>query len=156
MMPENKPALGNFSWLEEGKLAGCAYPSDDAALAELTHLGISLLINLHERAHEADALARHGLAEVHVPVPDYEPPTLEQIDRGVSAIQLAMDRSQRVAVHCGAGIGRTGTLLACYLVRTGLPPRQAIAVLRAARPRSIETPEQARVVESYADHVRGA
>jgi atypical dual specificity phosphatase len=111
---------------------------------------VSLLINLHTRRHDPALLARHGLTELHLPVRDFTPPEPEQIARGVEAIELARGEGRRVAVHCGAGLGRTGTLLACYLVRRGLSPSEAIARVRAARPGSVETAEQAEAVATYA------
>lgn len=55
-----------------------------------------------------------------------------------------------VAVHCGGGLGRTGTLLACYLARRGLNPADAIAQVRRVRPVSVETRVQVAAVEAYA------
>ena len=50
---------------------------------------------------------------------------------------------QAVAVHCARGMGRTGTMLACYLVKTtGCTAEEAIDTVRQKRPGSIETPEQ--------------
>ena len=117
-----------------------------------TH-SIELLVNLHTRSHTADVLAERGLDQVHLPVVDLTPPTEEQIELGLRAIDEALGSGRRVAVHCGAGLGRTGTLVACYLVRAGIAPDEAIARLRALRPGSIETREQAMAVAAYAARI---
>jgi protein-tyrosine phosphatase len=68
----------------------------------------------------------------------------------VAVIDDALSRGVRVAVHCGAGLGRSGTLLAAYLVSQGAAPDAAIADVRAARPGSIETDEQEAAVHYFA------
>jgi atypical dual specificity phosphatase len=141
--------MDTLCWLEGERLGGCAYPRGDAGLAALAGQGVTLLVNLHERAHDPTLLTRHGLTELHLPVPDFTPPTPDQLAAGVAAIERASAAGQRVAVHCGAGLGRTGTLLACSLVRRGLAPDEAIARVRAARPGSVETREQVVAVEDF-------
>src|SRR5438067_2758280 len=128
--------LKPVSWIEIGKLAACSYPRNPRALRGLHDQGVTVLVNLHERAHLPAAIAQHGFTEVHLPVADFHPPTPDQLEAGVLAIEQGMAAEQCVAVHCGAGLGRTGTLLACYLVKQGLQPEQAIARIRAIRPGS--------------------
>lgn len=138
------------TWLEEGWLLGCAYPRRGAALAGLRAQGILVLVNLHERAHDPERLAGHGLVELHLPVADFTSPSPEQLDRGVGAILTAIGAGRPVAVHCGGGLGRTGTLLACYLVEQGADATTAIARVRVARPGSVETTAQVAAVAAFA------
>jgi protein-tyrosine phosphatase len=55
-----------------------------------------------------------------------------------------------VAVHCFAGVGRTGTVLAAWMVAQGMEPDAAIEELRALRPGSVETRGQADAVRRFA------
>lgn len=132
-----------------GPLA-CAYPRREAALAALRRQGVALLVNLHARPHDPSRLARHGMRQLHLPVADFAAPAPDQLDRGVAAIRAAVAADQGVAVHCGAGLGRTGTLLACFLVDDGLDAPSAIARVRAARPGSVETAGQVAAVAAFA------
>ncbi len=141
------------TWLEEDCLAACRYPRSEKALRELAERGVTLLVNLHERPHSRAVLGRHDLTELHLPVRDFTAPTLEQLEHGIAAIEHAISNGQKVAVHCGGGLGRTGTLLACYLVKCGLTPEDAIARIRALRPGSVETPQQEAAVQHYAQHL---
>ncbi|MDP9357997.1 MAG: dual specificity protein phosphatase family protein [Chloroflexota bacterium] len=137
------------AWIEP-QLLGCRYPRRESALAGLAQQRVSLLVNLHERGHDPSRLARHGLLEVHLPVKDFSAPSPAQLEQGIVAIVGAVAAGQRVAVHCGGGLGRTGTLLACYLVHQGWSAEAAIARVRERRPGSIETAGQVAAVHAYA------
>jgi atypical dual specificity phosphatase len=140
-----------FDWLVPEKLGACVNPSvGERAAAELQTWRVGLLINLHERPDPVDLLSRLGAETLHLPVQNSDAPTQVQLDRGVTAIAEALARGTRVAVHCGAGLGRTGTLLAAYLVSQGCTADEAVNRVRGARPGSVETLEQEEAVHEFA------
>lgn len=143
--------LPNFNWLIDHELAGMSLPRTDDALALLPQLGVRAVVTLTEHSLSA-ALTELGIIAEHIPVPDFTAPTLDQIERAVAAIERFRAAGLPTAVHCGAGLGRTGVVLAGVLVARGMPAAAAIAQVRAARPGSIEAPEQAAAVERYERH----
>jgi atypical dual specificity phosphatase len=147
--------VNRVAWLKEGEILGCPYPWSDEAFTVLSAEGVSVLVNLHKHPHQANQLSRHGMTQVHLPVADFMPPTPEQLTEGVAAIAEAVAAGKRVAVHCGAGLGRTGTLLACYLVHHGADAEAAVERVRTIRPGSVETAEQHQAVRDYALRLRG-
>ena len=143
-----------FTWVDQPHVAGLAYPESAADLKWLRRNGIDILITLTEHPVRRDWANDAGMMVVNVPVPDMEPPTERQLDHLLDTIRKANASQMGVAVHCGAGLGRTGTVLAAYLVAHGLSPREAVAKVRDLRPGSIETIEQERAVEAYARRVK--
>ena len=148
--------LPNFRWSVEGKLAGASRPRSDDAFTVLTRYGVRALISLTEEPLAQDMLARHRLQAAHVPIADFTAPVLEQVEQAITAIDRFLGWGMIVAVHCGAGLGRTGTILACYLVHQGAPADEAITTIRMQQPGSIETPEQDAIIWRYQAHLTGA
>lgn len=139
-----------FSWVEKPHLAALARPTSPEDLHWLRGQGVEVLLSLTEDRLPRDWCDDAGLLVFHEPLEDMEAPTQEQLDRCVSAITKAQANHMPVAVHCGAGLGRTGVVLAAYLVSRGASAASAIARVRRLRPNSIETDEQAEAVERFA------
>jgi atypical dual specificity phosphatase len=143
-----------FTWIEQPLLGAMARPDSLAEFTWLRKQGIDLLISLTETPPRRDWINDAGLMVLHIPVEDMEPPTQVQLDRCISAIHRANGRKMGVLVHCSAGLGRTGVILACYLVSKGMTPANAISRVRRLRPGSIETDEQAEAVSIFARRQR--
>jgi atypical dual specificity phosphatase len=140
----------NFSWINKPFLAAMAQPEEAAELLWLREQGIELILSLSEESLRRDWINEAGLMRIHIPVEDMVAPTQEQLDQCLSAIKRANERNMGVVVHCSAGLGRTGTVLACYFVQQGMSAKNAIARVRRMRPGSVETDEQADAVAEYA------
>src|SRR5262249_4533467 len=144
------PSPNGFSWIDKPLLAALARPTSPEEFRWLRENGIELLLSLTEDRPRRDWTEAANLLVFHEPLEDMEPPTQEQLDRCVSVLQKAHARSMGVAVHCGAGLGRTGVVLAAYFVTQGLSAQNAIAKVRRLRPGSVETEEQEKSVEEFA------
>jgi atypical dual specificity phosphatase len=144
------PQPPNFSWINKPFLAAMAQPEEAAELLWLREQGIELILSLSEESLRRDWINEAGLMRIHIPVEDMVAPTQEQLDQCLSAIKRANERNMGVVVHCSAGLGRTGTVLACYFVQQGMSAKNAIARVRRMRPGSVETDEQADAVAEYA------
>ena len=147
------PAAAGFSWIVPGELAAMPVPGRNRPLdqdaAFLEQEGIRVLVSLTEEPPDANTLAAHSIEQAHLPIQDYAPPTLDQMTEFVALVEEEALTGRPVGVHCTAGLGRSGTMAAAYLVSSGASADDAITIIRELRPGSIETTEQEDAIRSF-------
>src|ERR1043165_336491 len=145
----------NFSFVIEGVLAGMERPGTSSRLREdlefLKDKKVGAIVSLTEAPLERAFIEEFGFRYMHLPICDFTAPSIAQIDEFVAFLKQAENDKLGAVVHCGAGMGRTGTMLACALVARGLSSDEALERIRATRPYSIETLEQEDCIVDYAD-----
>jgi atypical dual specificity phosphatase len=125
-------------------------------LSELRNIGIRAIVCLVEWPVDEILMRSMGFEYLQLKVPSFMPPTQEQIDRFIDFVESMEKQSKPVVVCCRMGWGRTGSMLASYLVRKGFDADSAIKEVRRSRPRSVESPEQEEAIREYALRLRTA
>jgi protein-tyrosine phosphatase len=152
----SKPQKNNLLWwIIPGVLAGGGALHDfDDELQTLYSAGVRAVVSLLNIP--TDSLVYHaaGFAFLCLPVPDGGAPTMEQADEFVRFVAEQRAANRPVAVHCEGGLGRTGTLLAAYLIAQGEGAVEAIGHVRAVESVAIETARQIQFLEEYERRVR--
>ena len=146
----------NFGWIIEGNLAASGLPSSASQVKWLKKHGIKSILTLREEPLPKEYFEGSGVASFHVEMSDHDPPSQESLSKAVGHVRKEIEKGNPVLVHCLAGQGRTGTVLACYLIEyQGKGPEDAITDLRNERPGSVEQTQEVAVHE-YARRVRAA
>ncbi|KAL4716431.1 hypothetical protein ACJJTC_015859 [Scirpophaga incertulas] len=146
----------NFSWFIEKKVAAMGWPQTVENLNYLADVGVDHLITLSPEKVPPILECKKKLKWSEIAIKEFGAPTLKQILKFIEICERAEMRGEVIGVHCRHGRGRTGTMLACYLVYfKDMAPERAILTVRVQRPGSCETYEQEKVVCHYHDCVRG-
>jgi len=151
----NKPT--NFSWVIENKLAGSGTPMTLEQYRWLIKNNIRSIVTVREFPlpekwlydSEKDTSIKEDYRFEYVK--DYGVPTLEKLDSIVDYIDLKiMKENKPLLVHCAAGKGRTGTILAAYLLKKrNISSLDAIKKIRIIRPGSIQSKIQEETIHEY-------
>jgi len=138
----------NFSWLINDKLAGSGMPTSVSEIDWILKQGVKSIVTMTENSLPESWVK--NIKYLHVPTEDFSAPDMEQIDEAVEFIRIRIENNEPVMVHCAAGIGRTGTILACYLVKyQKIPAKDAIQKVRKERPGSIQSESQEIAIGLY-------
>ena len=143
----------NFSWLIENQLAGSGMPTTKEELDWIFNQGIKSVVTMTENSLPESWVK--DIEYLHVPTEDLSAPDMEKINSTVDYINQQINDKSAVMVHCAAGVGRTGTILACYLIKhKKISAKKAIDKVRKERPGSIQSESQEIAVTFFEKHIK--
>ena len=153
-------------WVIPGRLLAGEYPGatdHDEARAKLRRVrdaGVTLFLDLTEEDEliPYEALLDEDLRAIRMPIRDLSTPSREEMTRILDVIDSELEAGSVVYVHCYGGIGRTGTVVGCHLVRRGMSGADAIETIARWRRdtpdgarRSPETDDQRRMILGWSE-----
>jgi protein tyrosine phosphatase (PTP) superfamily phosphohydrolase (DUF442 family) len=135
--PTSLPGVQNFRVVDATLVRGAA-PTEQGYRALGRH-GVKTVVDLRAEPglddHEA-LLDELGIERIAIPMRDGQVPTDAQV---TSFMDVMDDAVGKVFVHCGAGVGRTGTMVGSYMVSTGMAsPAEALRFNLSVGPPSLE------------------
>lgn len=145
----------NFSWVTEGKLAGSGLPVTQDEFKWVLDKGIKSIITVREVPLPSQWIDSTDIDYLHLMVEDYGVPNIEVLDEAVNYIDNKIQSGKPVLVHCAAGKGRTGALLAAYMIKKeNLSAEQAIEKIRFMRPGSVQSMTQETALSMYEKYLQ--
>jgi atypical dual specificity phosphatase len=135
----------NFSWIIENKLAGSAIPTSIDEVQWAIEQGVKSIVTIREDPLDDDWVK--DVNYLHVSSNDMGVPEFADLTYAVDFIHRRITNSEPVMVHCLAGMGRTGTILACYLIKyQKMSANEATEKIREERPGSIQSYPQEEII----------
>lgn len=150
---------GDMNWLIPGKLLAFASPyatnkiqggytvsTPRELIPIFKQRGITRIVRLCQRFYDEKLFVNAGFKHTELYFLDGSVPPNEILNKFLDIVE----GHDVVALHCKAGLGRTGTLAACYMIKNfGFDGDEAIGWIRICRPGSIIGPQQRYVLKFY-------
>lgn len=151
----------DFRWVIAGRLGGLPRPGIVAGLADdidgLLRMGVTTLVTLEEtRTVPAQELAAAGIVSLHWPIVDMEAPDESAAAQWCAELGGRLEAGEVVAMHCRAGQGRTGTMLASQLIWSGSTAIDALDQVRGINPRWVTSDSQVRFLARFEAYLRAS
>jgi atypical dual specificity phosphatase len=157
---KNLPLPREFHWIIANLLGGMQYPGllgdDEEDLAALQGLNVKVLVSLTEIAYDFEKLSKNNIQGKHFPIIDMSIPTLVEARLFCEEIEECLQQGLATVLHCKAGLGRTGTLLACMLVYRKSSAIKAIEKVRLINPYYIQNEIQFNFIAEFEGYLTRA
>lgn len=144
----------NFLWLRKGQLAGTPKPGLlielDYDLTALKRVGVSVLVSLTTRPINKKSLDKFGIKGIAFPIKDMGVPTIDAAMDFCEQMEALIEQGEAIAMHCKAGMGRTGTMLVAQMIWEGETALNALETARSIEPRWVQSEEQVKFLEEFA------
>ncbi len=129
----SQPIQQNLWWVVPGKLAGVRKPTVEE-IAQLKATGIGAIVSVMDDPSNLDLYEQANLPYRWLPTKGGTAPSPEQLQELQAFVEQQNQIGNAVAVHCTSGNRRTGTMLAAYLISTGLSYDNAMQRIQTANP----------------------
>ena len=137
-----------FVWVEKGKLAGSGYPASKRQLEWVRSQGIDSVLTLTESPLPEELTDGVEMEFLHVPMGDHKGPSQADLAKAATIVQERLAAGKKVMVHCLAGEGRTGCVLAAYMIRSrDVDAPKALEIIRGAKREFVEWSQEKAVYE---------
>jgi len=135
----------NFSWIIENKLAGSAIPTSIDEVKWVIDQGVKSIVTIREETLDESWVK--DVNYLHILSNDMSVPEFDDLIYAVDFIHRRITNNEPVLVHCLAGMGRTGVILACYLIKyQKMSASEATEKIREERPGSIQSYPQEEII----------
>ena len=159
-----KVESGDLSWLFPGRFVAFAGPHDVKSRDEMyptcvpedyiEHFrarNVTLVIRLNKKYYDENRFIQAGIDHEDIFYPDGSCPSPEILNHFLEVCE-SRPLGQAIAVHCKAGLGRTGTCIGAYAMKHwGFTAAEVIGWMRVARPGTVIGPQQ-----QYLDSIQNA
>ena len=134
-----------FSWLIENKLAGSGIPTSIDEVEWAIKQGVKSIVTIREEPLDESWIK--DVNYLHILSNDMGVPEFDDLVYAVDFIHRRITSNEPVMVHCLAGMGRTGVILACYLIKyQKMSASEATEKVREERPGSIQSYSQEEII----------
>ena len=157
----NHPPPYLIATIGRGKLYAMAMPSAEKLTDEIRALGrvdINSVVSLQQKTEssslglsaEEKTCTAHGISFTRFAIEDYGVPEEKSLTPFIDSLYSRIRNGEHTLVHCKGGIGRTGLICCCLLIKSGLSADAAIALVSNKRQHPVpETPSQFAMVSKF-------
>ena len=137
-----------FAWVEKDKVAASGFPASRGQIEWVIDRRVNCILTLTPERLPREWVDGLPVEVEHLPMEDHRVPSVETLEKGASFVRDRIREGKSVLVHCLAGKGRTGCVLAAYLIKDRrVEAGEALRILRKVKPGFVEREQEESILE---------